>query len=179
MLVLVDDQSEAVQLAPIFKRAGYRVMYADTLSEAARWSGNPADTRCVVISLCEVLAPDLCRALAEARALPNLSSTNTETIAPGIEFDSGRQAILFGSSVRPLTMTESRLLRVLLDHPNRPLSRTQLLDLVWGYDYSSQSREVDVYIRYLRRKIEPDPPHPCFIVTVRGLGYMLKRYDPM
>ena len=176
MLVFVDDQDEVVQLVSVFKRAGYRVMYADTLSEAARWLSSLGDTRCVVIGLREALAPDLSRALAEARALPSASSTSIETIAAGIEFDSDRQTILVGANVRPLTTTESRLLRVLLNHPDRPLSRAQLLDLVWGYDYSGQSREVDVYIRYLRRKLEPEPTHPRFILTVRGLGYMLKRY---
>ncbi|HLF27492.1 MAG TPA: winged helix-turn-helix domain-containing protein [Anaerolineae bacterium] len=177
MLVLVEDQGEAVRLAPWLKRAGYQVLFADTLPEAARWLGTRAGSRAVIGS-CQTLAPDLFHALIGSRTLPDAPPANLETIAPGILFDVSRQAIRNGASVQPLTMTEARLLRALLDHPGRPLSRVQLLDLVWGFDYAGQSREVDVYVRYLRRKIEPEPTEPRFILTVRGLGYMLKRPDP-
>lgn len=166
-------------MAPLLKRAGYQVMFVDTLPEAARWLGDLVDTRRAVIGLRETLAPGLALALAESRASLNMPASSLEMIAPGIEYDSSRQAVLVGAGVRLLTMTESRLLRVLLDHPGRPLSRTQLLDWVWGYDYRGQNREVDVYIRYLRRKIEPEPTRPRLIVTVRGLGYMLKPPDPI
>jgi DNA-binding response OmpR family regulator len=53
------------------------------------------------------------------------------------------------------------------------LSREDLLERVWGYDYFGDSRLVDVHIRRLRMKIEPDPANPCFLVTVRGTGYKL------
>jgi len=53
------------------------------------------------------------------------------------------------------------------------LSREDLLERVWGYDYFGDSRLVDVHIRRLRTKIEPDPANPLFLVTVRGTGYKL------
>ena len=53
------------------------------------------------------------------------------------------------------------------------LSREDLLERVWGYDYFGDSRLVDVHIRRLRTKIEPDPANPAFLVTVRGAGYKL------
>lgn len=72
-----------------------------------------------------------------------------------------------------LTATEWRLLEFLLRHPGQALTRQQILDYVWSYDHSVQPSLVDVYISYLRRKLDqlgqPDP-----IQTVRGIGYRLK-----
>ena len=57
--------------------------------------------------------------------------------------------------------------------PNKVLSREQLLDRVWGYDYFGDGRLVDVHIRRLRTKVEADPAVPQHILTVRGMGYKL------
>src|SRR5665213_3304789 len=72
-----------------------------------------------------------------------------------------------------LTSTEFRLLTDLASNNGKPLSREDLLERVWGYDYFGDSRLVDVHIRRLRMKIEPDPANPIFLVTVRGTGYKL------
>ncbi len=74
----------------------------------------------------------------------------------------------------PLTRTEFRLLCELAEHRGIVLSREQLLDRVWGYDYFGDARLVDAHIRRLRTKIEPDPADPVHVVTVRGLGYRLE-----
>jgi DNA-binding response OmpR family regulator len=71
------------------------------------------------------------------------------------------------------TRTEFRLLCELATNPGKVLSREQLLDRVWGYDYFGDGRLVDVHIRRLRTKIEPDPANPRHILTVRGMGYKL------
>jgi DNA-binding response OmpR family regulator len=71
------------------------------------------------------------------------------------------------------TRTEFRLLCELADHPGKVLSREHLLEKVWGYDYFGDGRLVDVHVRRLRTKIEPDPATPRFILTVRGMGYKL------
>jgi DNA-binding response OmpR family regulator len=71
------------------------------------------------------------------------------------------------------TRTEFRLLCELATHPGKVLSREQLLERVWGYDYFGDGRLVDVHVRRLRTKIEPDPASPQFILTVRGMGYKL------
>jgi DNA-binding response OmpR family regulator len=72
-----------------------------------------------------------------------------------------------------LTSTEFRLLTDLAAANGRVLSREDLLEHVWGYDYFGDSRLVDVHIRRLRMKIEPDPASPTYLVTVRGPGYKL------
>jgi DNA-binding response OmpR family regulator len=71
------------------------------------------------------------------------------------------------------TRTEFRLLCELADHPGKVLSREHLLEKVWGYDYFGDGRLVDVHVRRLRTKVEPDPANPRFILTVRGMGYKL------
>ncbi len=71
------------------------------------------------------------------------------------------------------TRTEFRLLCELAASPNKVLSREQLLDRVWGYDYFGDGRLVDVHIRRLRTKVEADPAAPQHILTVRGMGYKL------
>lgn len=72
-----------------------------------------------------------------------------------------------------LTKTEFNLLCEFADHPNMVLSRDQLLERVWGYDYLGDSRLVDAHVRRLRVKIEDQPEEPRLIVTVRGIGYRL------
>ncbi len=66
---------------------------------------------------------------------------------------------------------EYDLLLYFLEHPSRALSRDTLLEQVWGWDFSGDSRTVDVHIRWLREKIEETPSEPKRLVTVRGAGY--------
>ena len=70
-----------------------------------------------------------------------------------------------------LTKTEYRILFELGSRPGQVLSREVLLERVWGYGYLGDDRLVDVHIRSLRTKVEPDPTHPVVVVTVKGLGY--------
>ncbi len=72
-----------------------------------------------------------------------------------------------------LTKTEFKLLVELASGPGKVFSRETLLEKVWGYDYFGDGRLVDVHVRRLRTKIEPDPADPRYVVTVRGLGYKL------
>jgi DNA-binding response OmpR family regulator len=72
-----------------------------------------------------------------------------------------------------LTKTEFRLLCEFADHSNMVLSRDQLLERVWGYEYLGDSRLVDAHVRRLRVKIEDQPDDPRIIVTARGIGYRL------
>jgi two-component system, OmpR family, response regulator RegX3 len=67
------------------------------------------------------------------------------------------------------------LLAFLLRHPGQVVSRDQLLEQVWGYDYPGETRTVDVHVHWLRAAVEPDPGAPTIIQTVRGVGYVLRR----
>ena len=73
-----------------------------------------------------------------------------------------------------LTKTEFHLLCEFADHAGLVLSRDQLLERVWGYEYLGDSRLVDAHVRRLRVKIEDQPDEPRLIVTVRGIGYRLQ-----
>ena len=70
-----------------------------------------------------------------------------------------------------LSALEFKLLRYLIEHRGDALSRDELLNEVWGYDAMPSTRTVDVHIAWLRQKLEPNPRHPQFILTVHGLGY--------
>ncbi len=72
-----------------------------------------------------------------------------------------------------LTRTELELLRFFLEHPRQVLTRTQLFEGVWGYDFGPSSNALGVYIGYLRRKLE-EYGEPRLLWTVRGLGYILR-----
>jgi DNA-binding response OmpR family regulator len=78
-----------------------------------------------------------------------------------------------GKSV-PLSTLEFRLLYYLAARPNKVFSRDQLLDAVWGTERFVTPRSVDVYVRRLREKIEPDPQHPAYVKTIRGAGYLFE-----
>jgi len=73
--------------------------------------------------------------------------------------------------VVPLTPTEFRLLEVLAAEPGRAFTRLELLDRVFGYDFEGFERTIDVHIKNLRKKIEPDPSQPTYVQTVYGVGY--------
>lgn len=70
-----------------------------------------------------------------------------------------------------MTPKEFALLAFLASHPGKVFTRDQLLDRVWGLDSWISPRTVDVHIRWLRTKIEPDPARPRYLQTVRGSGY--------
>ena len=83
------------------------------------------------------------------------------------------QVILTEQTIQ-LTRTEFQLLAELASVPDRVFSRDELLERVWGKDYFGDGRLVDVHIRRLRKKIEPEDARPQYVVTVRGFGYKLK-----
>jgi DNA-binding response OmpR family regulator len=82
----------------------------------------------------------------------------------------GRSVKIDGGEV-DVSPREFDLLAYLVRNPNRVLARDQILNRVWGYDYYGTARTIDNFIQKLRRKVEPDPENPRFIVTVRGVGY--------
>ena len=88
-----------------------------------------------------------------------------------LAIDLARREARVGEQIIRLTPKEFDLLTFLVQNHGRALSRDQLLEQVWGWDYPGGTRTVDVHIHGLREKIEVDPAHPARILTVRGAGY--------
>jgi two-component system OmpR family response regulator len=91
-----------------------------------------------------------------------------------LEIDVARHRASLSGAVLELSPKEFDLLGFLAKNRGLVFSREQLLEKVWGYDYSGDTRTVDVHIRWLRQKIETDPSRPERLVTVRGTGYKLE-----
>jgi DNA-binding response OmpR family regulator len=85
-----------------------------------------------------------------------------------------RHEVLLRDKVIPLRPKEYDLLLFLARNQGQVLSRSLILERVWGWDYGGNTRTVDVHIRWLRAKIEPEPENPMRILTVRSVGY---RFD--
>jgi two-component system OmpR family response regulator len=92
--------------------------------------------------------------------------------AGDVELDEGRWTVRRAGTPVELSPTEFRLLAYLMRHQGRVLTRAQLLENVWGWDYSGESQIVETYVSYLRRKL--DPLGPPMIHTQRGVGYSLR-----
>lgn len=96
-----------------------------------------------------------------------------QLVVGGLTVDSGARQVSYRGEPLSLTKKEFDLLVFLLENKNRAVSREELLSAVWDYDYAGDTNVVDVYIRYLRQKVE-EPLGIRLIETVRGVGYMVK-----
>jgi DNA-binding response OmpR family regulator len=85
--------------------------------------------------------------------------------------DRNRREVMLAEKILPIKHREFELLQYLAEHIGKVLSRENILNQVWGWEFTGDSRTVDVHIRWLREKIEKDPTKPTRIVTVRGAGY--------
>lgn len=88
-----------------------------------------------------------------------------------LKIDMQRHVVQRDGEPVELTALEFKLLSTMASYPQMVLTRQQLLERVWGYDFYGEERVVDVHIGHVRQKIEPDPSDPQFILTVRGVGY--------
>ncbi len=117
--------------------------------------------------------------VARVRAVLRRSQTPAETHLEFNDFSMNydqRRAIQGDNEVY-LTAKEFDLLWLLANHPGRVFTRDQLLNQVWGYEFYGNVRTVDVHIRHLREKIEPDPGNPRYILTVWGVGYKFEQQE--
>ena len=94
--------------------------------------------------------------------------------AGGIELDYNLRRVRIDNKVIELTAKEFDLCDLFVSNPGKVYSRENLLDIVWGYDYPGDIRTVDVHVRRLREKIEPDAAVPTYILTKWGVGYYFK-----
>jgi two-component system alkaline phosphatase synthesis response regulator PhoP len=91
--------------------------------------------------------------------------------APGIEVDVPRMRVAVDGRPVELTPTEFQLLATLVREPGRVFTRSQLLDAVHGVAFESYERAIDAHVKNIRKKIEPTPSRPRFVLTVHGVGY--------
>ncbi len=111
--------------------------------------------------------------ILEERTRPRHATTLAVT--DDTELDLVAHEVRRAGALIHLRPKEFQLLAMLAAHPGRAYSRRQLLDRVWGAHHDGDPRTVDVHVRWLRSKIEPEPDSPIHLVTVRGVGY---RLDP-
>jgi DNA-binding response OmpR family regulator len=117
------------------------------------------------------------RALLRRAAVSRQVDEDGEVIsAQGLTIDLARRVVEVGGNRVQLTYVEFELLRILASHPGRVYSRRMLLEALWGGADYREPRTIDVHVRHLREKLEPDPAEPEYILTVRGVGYRFR--DP-
>ena len=114
--------------------------------------------------------------LARVEALLRRAPTPTVNLTEGYQFgaikiDFRRAEVERDGAKLDLSAKEFQLLRYFIEHREATLSRDEMLNGVWGYDAMPTTRTVDVHVAWLRQKLEPNPRHPQYILTVHGLGY--------
>jgi two-component system response regulator RegX3 len=103
----------------------------------------------------------------------DVATPGTLIVGP-VRLDTERHVVEISGTITQFPLKEFELLEFLMRNSGRVLTRTQLIDRVWGSDYVGDTKTLDVHIKRLRAKIEVDPANPVFIQTVRGLGYKLE-----
>ncbi|MDX1440159.1 MAG: response regulator transcription factor, partial [Rubricoccaceae bacterium] len=104
---------------------------------------------------------------------PDLNEAETPVTFDSLHIDPLRRLVTVGGDEIHLTVREFDLLHFLAKNPDRPFSRMQLLEHIWGIKYEGYDRTIDSHVQRLRAKIESDPANPRFVQTVWGVGYKL------
>ena len=116
------------------------------------------------------------RVRAVLRRVGENGDDETSVVEAGpVRMDVERHVVTVNGQQARLPLKEFELLELLLRNAGRVLTRGQLIDRVWGADYVGDTKTLDVHVKRLRAKIEPDPAVPRYIVTVRGLGYKFEQ----
>jgi DNA-binding response OmpR family regulator len=113
-------------------------------------------------------------ALRRTAMLRSGSGGGEPIIAGRLRIDFERREVTIDGQPAPLTFVEFEVLSALAASPGRVHSRELLLERVWGDSGYRDPRTIDVHIRHLREKLEPDPKHPEYLLTVRGVGYSFR-----
>jgi two-component system response regulator RegX3 len=114
------------------------------------------------------------RAVLRRRSDSEPAAEGTVLEAGPVRMDVDRHVVSVDGAPVALPLKEFDLLEFLLRNAGRVLTRGQLIDRVWGADYVGDTKTLDVHVKRLRAKLEPDPATPKFLLTVRGLGYKLE-----
>src|SRR6476469_4391264 len=175
VLVVDDEPSLAELLASVLRYEGWNVVTAGSGAEAVRTAREFRPDAVVL----DIMLPDFngLEVMRRLRALlrrANLTRARTEgsLVVGDLTMDEDAREVRRDGDLIDLTATEFELLRFLMRNPRRVLSKAQILDRVWNYDFGGQAHVVELYISYLRKKI--DVGRVPLIHTVRGVGYVLK-----
>jgi len=115
------------------------------------------------------------RIRAVLRRRGEVDASDDGVLAAGpVRMDVERHVVTVDGEQVGLPLKEFDLLEFLLRNAGRVLTRAQLIDRVWGADYVGDTKTLDVHVKRLRAKLEPDPANPTYLLTVRGLGYKLE-----
>ena len=114
------------------------------------------------------------RAVLRRRSEPAADEPGAVLEAGPVRMDVERHVVTVDGKPVSLPLKEFELLELLLRNAGRVLTRGQLIDRVWGADYVGDTKTLDVHVKRLRAKLEPDPANPQHLLTVRGLGYKLE-----
>lgn len=114
----------------------------------------------------------IARIRAVLRRQGETEDPHSQTISAGpVRMDIARHVVTVQGQQIALPLKEFELLEILLRNAGRVMTRSQLIDRVWGADYVGDTKTLDVHVKRLRSKVEPDPSSPRYLLTVRGLGY--------
>jgi DNA-binding response OmpR family regulator len=113
--------------------------------------------------------------LAKEENTPQATQASKRLKSGNVEIDQTRHEAYLDNTILDLKPKEYDLIVFFLQNPGQVFSREQLLEQVWGWEFSGGSRTVDVHVRWLRSKIEQNPEEPTRIITVRGVGYRFER----
>ena len=118
----------------------------------------------------------LARMRAVLRRLAQVEADLEDHVLDGgrVVLDIDRHTVAVDGREISMPLKEFELLEVLMRNAGRVLTRGQLIDRVWGSDYVGDTKTLDVHVKRLRAKLEPDPANPTYLLTVRGLGYKLE-----
>jgi two-component system, OmpR family, response regulator RegX3 len=114
------------------------------------------------------------RAVLRRRSQPEDAASDVLEAGP-VRMDVERHVVTVDGDARSMPLKEFELLELLLRNAGRVLTRSQLIDRIWGSDYVGDTKTLDVHVKRLRAKIEPETAKPQHLVTVRGLGY---KFEP-
>ena len=109
--------------------------------------------------------------LRRMEPVPEPEPDEQKLASHGVVLDLARYQVSVNGAEVKMPLREFELLEMLMRNSGRVLTRTQLIEQVWGFDYYGDTKTLDVHIKRIRSRIEPDPSHPQLITTVRGVGY--------
>ncbi len=114
------------------------------------------------------------KAVLRRKGKPAAPQTAKENSNKGIRLNTFSRSLTIDGREIELTVKEYDIMDLFISNPGRVYSRDDLLDIIWGYDYPGDVRTVDVHMRRLREKVEPNPAEPKYILTKWGVGYYFK-----